>query len=34
MRNWQPLQYARAARRQYQEPVDEYSDDDRAPWDR
>jgi stage IV sporulation protein FB len=32
MRNWQLLQYARASRRGYQEPVDDY--DDRSPWER
>jgi hypothetical protein len=32
MRNWQLLQYARAQRRGYQEPVDDYGD--HAPWER
>ena len=32
IRNWQFLQYARAQRRGYQEPVDDYGD--RAPWER
>ena len=33
IRNWQLLQYARAQRRGYSEPVDDY-DDDRRPWER
>jgi hypothetical protein len=32
LRNWQLLQYARAARRGYQQPVDDYGD--HAPWER
>jgi hypothetical protein len=32
IRNWQYLQYARAMRRGYQEPVDDYGD--RSPWER
>ena len=32
IRNWQYLQYARAQRRGYQDPVDDY--DDRSPWER
>jgi stage IV sporulation protein FB len=32
MQNWQLLQYARAQRRGYREPVDDYGD--RDPWDR
>ena len=32
MQNWQMLQEARAVRRGYREPVDDY--DDRSPWER
>jgi hypothetical protein len=32
MQNWQLLQYARAQRRGYSEPVNDY--DDRSPWER